>query len=544
MSKFSGSTPRRRPVSTVVGSSTTYEGATGVRYDARTELWNLTTAAMVGGEKSFYESADDRDNRVASLTQAIVSEPGGFEWASRFVPFLRREMFMRTAPIMVAAEAARARQMLVRASKAPAVEDSYSVRRLVSSAIGRPDEFGEFVGYWRMRFGRSIPGGVQRGLADAFVDSITEFSALKYDGNSKSYRMGHLIDVIHPEPKAPWQSDLFKYLIDRAQHPSDVRVDMARLPLVAARREAESMSLAARREIAASPGFAAFIKSAGMTWENVSGWLQRELTAQDWEALIPTMGYMALMRNLRNFDDAGVSDSVANEVSARLSDPDQVAKSMQFPYRFYTAYRAAQGTFRWAQALSKALDLSTQNVPVLSGKTLVIVDTSGSMGTQISERSNVQYVDIAALFGCVTASRSENVDVVAFADTAYLVKMPTKANVLRNVDHIRREVGKVGYGTNIGAAQPFLTDHNRVVIFSDMQDIAGLATHREGFHFGYRHGLSIPPETTVFSFNLAGYKAGIVDTSVPNRFVLAGFSDAAFRMMAMVEAHKDQNWPF
>ena len=62
------------------------------------------------------------------------------------------------------------------------------------------------------------------------------------------------------------------------------------------------------------------------------------------------MGYMALLRNLRNFDQAGVSDEVAATVAAQLADPDEVARSRQLPMRFLSAYRAAP-SLRWAYAL-------------------------------------------------------------------------------------------------------------------------------------------------------------------------------------------------
>jgi hypothetical protein len=313
--------------------------------------------------------------------------------------------------------------------------------------------------------------------------------------------------------------------------------------MISARVVMEGMSKEQRETLAASPGFSGALKDAGMTWENVAGWLQRELTAKEWEALIPTMGYMALLRNLRNFDKAGISPAAVLAVCDRLADPAQVAKSKQFPYRFYTAYWAANESFRWADTLSVALDLSTKNVPVLDGKTLVLVDTSGSMGAPISERSTVQYVDIAALIGSVIASGNpDGVDVVAFANTAYKVEFPTRSNVLRNVDKIRSEVGKVGHGTNIGSAQPFVAGHKRVIIVSDMQDVAGLTGGRA--HYYYGSGLSVPADVVTYSFNLAGNEHGIVDTNKPNRYNLAGFSDAAFRMMAMVEAGKDQKWPF
>ena len=58
-----------------------------------------------------------------------------------------------------------------------------------------------------------------------------------------------------------------------------------------------------------------------------------------WEAIRPHMGYMAMLRNLRNFINAGVA---MGPVLERLSDPEQVRRSKQLPFRFYTAWRDAE----------------------------------------------------------------------------------------------------------------------------------------------------------------------------------------------------------
>ncbi len=42
---------------------------------------------------------------------------------------------------------------------------------------------------------------------------------------------------------------------------------------------------------------------------------------------LPVLGAMGLVRDLRNFDGAGVSDEVAAQVAARISDPVEVARS-------------------------------------------------------------------------------------------------------------------------------------------------------------------------------------------------------------------------
>src|SRR3954451_21080564 len=117
-----------------------------------------------------------------------------------------------------------------------------------------------------------------------------------------------------------------------------------------------------------------------------------------WQSVIGSMGYMALLRNLRNFDEAGVPDDVAASVPARLADPEEVARSRQLPLRFLSAYRAVP-SLRWAWARDQALGLSLAGVPSPPGRTLVLVDRSGSMFGPLSRRSQLNRADAAALFG-------------------------------------------------------------------------------------------------------------------------------------------------
>ena len=122
--------------------------------------------------------------------------------------------------------------------------------------------------------------------------------------------------------------------------------------------------------------WADYAKAAGVTWEWLSSWLPGGMDAEAWEAVIPQMGYMARLRNLRNFDEAKISDGVRDEVVSYLKDPMNVAASRQFPIRFYNAWNAVRG-LEWALPLERALDFSVQNVPELDGNTLVMVDVSG-----------------------------------------------------------------------------------------------------------------------------------------------------------------------
>lgn len=199
--------------------------------------------------------------------------------------------------------------------------------------------------------------------------------------------MADVLNLAHPSPGADWQGSLFQYVLDRRR--SDDAAIPAELRTITARRELMAWPVEQRRTLFARPDAADVLRRAGMTWESVAGWLQGPMTKEVWEALAPSMGYMAALRNLRNFDEAGMSDEVAAQVAARLADPGQVARSRQFPFRFLSAYEAAP-SLRWGHALDQALQASLGNLPALPGRSLILVDTSASMTHRtISAKSKV-----------------------------------------------------------------------------------------------------------------------------------------------------------
>ncbi|GGP65218.1 TROVE domain-containing protein [Saccharothrix coeruleofusca] len=141
---------------------------------------------------------------------------------------------------------------------------------------------------------------------------------------------------------------------------------------------------------------------------------------------------MALLRNLRNFDQAGVSDAVAAEVAARLADPARVQRSRQLPMRFLSAHRAVP-SLRWAWALERAIDHSLPNVPALGGRTLILVDTSGSMDSRFSRDGSLMRWDAAAVFGIALGLRCEHGEVVSFSDSTRPFDVAKGESLLRAV---------------------------------------------------------------------------------------------------------------
>lgn len=166
------------------------------------------------------------------------------------------------------------------------------------------------------------------------------------------------------------------------------------------------------------------------SWEWLLSWLGEAPPdggglprAEQWRLVLPHLGYMALIRNLRGLDEAGISDEIAAGLAERIADPEQVKRSRQLPYRFLSAYLNAP-SLRWGHALEKALGASLTNLPALPGRTLVLVDTSASMSSLgLSGRSKVTPVMAGALFGVALAAKGERADLFGFADGVFRHKV-------------------------------------------------------------------------------------------------------------------------
>ncbi|QHA03968.1 TROVE domain-containing protein [Streptomyces broussonetiae] len=524
MARFNTPAAKAQPKSAVTSTGRvlrTYEGGRGQERDPRSELFLLAVSHFLGD--TFYEKAEDRDDRFTRLVRDLaVSDP---DWTAGLLGWLRGEGAMRTASIVGAAEYVHAR-LTAGATAGP------SNRQVVACVLQRPDEPGELLAYWTATYGRAIPKPVKRGVADAVRRLYHAKSLLKYDTAAKGYRFGDILNLVHaaPDPDKPWQGELFRYALDRRHNPATA-VPPAAPAMLTAHRELMALPVRDRRAVVTSPGGAERLAAAGITWEALAGWLQGPMDKAAWEAVIPSMGAMALVRNLRNFDEAGVSDEVAAQVAAKISDPSQVARSRQFPFRYLAAHRHAP-SLRWSYPLERALGHSLANVPALPGRTLVLVDRSGSMfWAQVSERSQLTRADAAAVFGTALALRAADADLVEFGTTSRAVRFGKGESVLKVLDRF----GSLGGTDTTDAVRRHYEKHDRVLIITDEQYAAN------------RHGdptAQIPADVPVYTWNLEGYRAGHGPSGTGNRHTFGGLSDAAFRMVPLLEAARDARWPW
>ena len=529
MSKFSGTNRRplranlTAPIRTTRSRLRTHEGGRAFERTPESDLFLLAVTNMVG-EDTFYERASDRDARFVDLVHEVTRTNPAFIAGDVEVDpakvglarYLRAEMGMRSASVVLAAE-------YVAAGGAGG-------RSVVSGALQRPDEPAEMLGYWMNRHGRNVPMAVKRGVADAVSRLYNERAALRYDGLSLQIRMADVVELVHPKPRDDAQSALFRFLLDRRHH-GDAVAEGQVLPMLAAAGALDAVAVDDRREVLRERGPSALAK-AGVSWERLSGWLPGGMDAEAWEAVIPNMGVMALVRNLRNFDQAGISTAAVDAVIAKITDADQVAKARLFPYQVWAAYQAAPSD-DWKRALGVTLELTVGNVPALDG-TLVLVDTSGSMQSRVSGRSAMSRVEVAAVMAMATAKRASQVDVVIYGQGSINLGSMPGTSVLGGVARVVQSVGSVGHATMGHTAIARWFDpkrHRRVVVFTDDQQ-------QDSGRVRLDH---VP---LIYTFNLAGYRPSALPSGERGRYTLGGFTDATFGVMAALENAQSAGWPF
>jgi hypothetical protein len=259
-------------------------------------------------------------------------------------------------------------------------------RGFLERVVERPDDMLEIVAYYQGLTGarRPIPNAMKKGLAAAF-DKFDGYQLAKYRGGSKSVSLVDVVNLVHPKPTAENGGALAALVADTLRSTETWESMLTR-----AGQEAEDESALATAK------------------------------ADVWTELVREgkLGYMALLRNLRNMLQQ--APDIVDEALEQLTDPERVHGSKVLPFRFLTAMQSVQGekqAKKVVQALGRAADIATDNVPRLDGRTVVVIDTSGSMGGALSERSMASHRMVASLLGAVFAKRND-ADIVLFADVA------------------------------------------------------------------------------------------------------------------------------
>jgi hypothetical protein len=130
------------------------------------------------------------------------------------------------------------------------------------------------------------------------------------------------------------------------------------------------------------------------------------------------------------------------------------------PFRYVAAALAAP---QFEPALDAALCTAISELPVYLGKTIVLVDVSGSMDEKLSAKSDLKRMDAAATLGAVLPG-----DLRVFTFSNNLMEVPPRRG-MAGVDAIIKS--QHHGGTYLGAAlsQINAIPHDRLIVITDEQ---------------------------------------------------------------------------
>jgi len=468
------------------------------------ELELYTAVATAGLSDKFYESASAQLARIRALIDR--NDP---VFVAQLAVYARQSMYLRSIPMVLTVELAKRHQ-----------GDSL-VARTVSRVVQRADEITELLSYYTLANDRKgvkklngLSKQIQKGLAEAF-NRFDAYQFAKYDRDQAAIKLRDALFLTHPVAKDETQQAIFNQI-------------------------------------------ATGTLETPYTWETELSALGQQKFASDaakkaafrakWEELIGSgkLGYMALLRNLRNILEAEVDVAHLQLVCATLSDAKQVARSKQLPFRFLAAYRELQSvasgfTAQVLSALESAVEASAASLQGFAANTRVLIacDVSGSMQMPVSPRSKVLLYDIGLLLGMLLKSRCENVQTGMFGDRWKIVNLPAKG-ILANVQEFYRREGEVGYATNGFLVIHDLIDRkkavDKVMLFTDAQ----LWNNQGSEHIQTlwnRYRKEIAPRAKLYLFDLAGHGQSPLDlTKGQGVHLIAGWSDKIFEVLAAIEA--------
>jgi hypothetical protein len=338
-------------------------------------------------------------------------------------------------------------------------------KHLVSSTlervIQRADELSEFLAiYWKD--GKCpVSAQVRKGLGNA-LKKFSEYDLAKYNRDG-AVRLRDVMFLARPKPENEAQAALWKKLAD---------------------------------DTLATPD----------TWEV-------ELSASSdkkasWTRLLSEkkLGSLALLRNLRNMTDVGIDRDLIKEAILTTNH------SRTLPFRFIAAARFAPP---FEPQLETAMVNNLKTNERLSGRTLVLVDVSGSMDSGLSTKSDMTRLDAACGVAMVTREICE--DAVVFSFSNREVEVPARRGfALRDAIIKSQSHGGTALAASLAGINAKVS-YDRIIIITDEQS---------------RDGSLAPKCDKAYIINVASAQNGVGY----NKYVhINGFSEAVVNFIIQYE---------
>lgn len=453
----------------------THEGAKASHITPIQQLRRSVLSCLLW-EDSFYEDGESIAKRIQDNAKKVAPE----QLAALAIE-ARQKFHLRHVPLLLLLELSKT------AKGIPGL-----TRNTVEAVISRADEMAELLAIYWKEGKKPVPNGIYKGLRQAALKfDAHQLNKWDRDGTVKLRDVIHVAHIAFPDPE---RASLAANIVNRSRFPEVTKGGF---------RVQANLGLSGEPWLPAPETWEALIAAAGDNkgkrreiWADL---LQRAL-----ERKPGALGYMAVLRNLNNFQKDGVSSDLVEAVIRARRGAWRV-----LPFRFTQAARQAPVFYN---ALDEALKASIADSKPLPGTTGLCVDCSGSMHSPLSTQSGTTLFDAAAaLAGCVNGRTR----LIAFGTSAKEIQ-PVQGLGTK----IALQASGMGGGTNTHLAVQMANkmDLDRLIVITDEQ-----ATQ----------ALTKPKAKRAYVINIASYKNGIGYGDYTH---IDGFSASALEYIREIEA--------
>jgi hypothetical protein len=437
-----------------VQTVTNHQGGSGYQYDPKSELVSILATGL---DNKYYEKLGERETRFANVIAEVAKTDKLF--AAKAMVYARSVMGQRTVTHFGAVELAKA---LAGDSLGTRFFSKRARKANAGGIIYRLDDMLEIAACYQARNpGKQLSNAIKKGFKAA-LEAADEYELAKYQAKNRDLSLVDIVNLVHPKPSEKMVPVFAKLMKGELKQFNTV----------------EDKNTKAGQEVAAK------VKAGEITAEEATVELNA-VKEDNFAELIETrkIGYLALIRNLRNILKTGAKAEVVNGTCELLTDKAMIKQSLVFPHQIDLALEIMLDEFGaskakpFIKALNTAYELAIPNLTELftGGRTAVVFDTSGSMSTPIAltagKRGSEAAVAKASLIAA-TLAKGIGADVYHFASSCEQIKFNPLDSVNTIKNHLAGHQGRVGHGTDFGSIFSKLgSNYDRVFIISDMQGV-------------------------------------------------------------------------
>ena len=426
----------------------THEGGKAVDVNPYERLKRTVLACMLF-EDNFYEDGVKAVDRIIELCSKCTCEQILF-----LAQTASKKYHLRHIPLQLIVESLKNKNHQ---------KYQYPIFDVISEICQRPDQCTDLLSLYWKSVRKPLAHQLKKGLAKAF-EKFDEYQLSKWNRDNP-IKLRDILFLTHPKPKDDEQAALWKRLVNNELKTAD-------------------------------------------TWETRLSAGEDKKESFDELLRLHRMGKLAILRNMRNMHEAGISKTlVASEL---LHNPKEM-----LPFQYIAAAKECP---QWEDIIDTAMIKACSLKPKLMGDTIILVDVSGSMDQPLSSKSKMTRMDAACGLAILLRECCHNCSFLTFSDR--LISIPARQGMaLRDsiVSSQTHSSTMLGEALNIINHQKHIK-YDRLIVITDEQA---------------QDNIPRMSSKNNYILNIAGYQNGIGNKN--QWTTITGFSEASIDFIRELE---------